>query len=175
MPAAYFSGGEAFLRLLVRLTNHLQSRGINEGLATEVDLVIDKARVVRADAIYMDAAAMVFLLLSVVFYARATSWNRFADIAGFAVCATFFAACKFQHCALAFPIAALAVVTLPRAHRLWVPALILAGADIVLTTGQGSWIRVYHALLAEARRSPTFAARVRASAARVNALQHTLS
>jgi beta-N-acetylhexosaminidase len=49
-----------------------------------------------------------------------------------------------------------------------------AGADIVLTTGQGSWIRVYRALLAEARRSPSFAARVRASAARVNALQHTL-
>jgi beta-N-acetylhexosaminidase len=50
-----------------------------------------------------------------------------------------------------------------------------AGADIVLTTGQGSWIRVYHALLAEARRSPSFAARVRGSAARVNALQHTLA
>jgi beta-N-acetylhexosaminidase len=52
---------------------------------------------------------------------------------------------------------------------------VLAGADIVLTTGQGSWIRVYHALLAEARRSPAFAARVRAAAARVNALQRTLS
>jgi beta-N-acetylhexosaminidase len=49
-----------------------------------------------------------------------------------------------------------------------------AGADIVLTTGEGSWIRVYRALLAEARRSPAFAARVRASAARVNALQRTL-
>jgi beta-N-acetylhexosaminidase len=49
-----------------------------------------------------------------------------------------------------------------------------AGADIVLTTGAGSWIRIYRALLAEARRSPAFAARVRASAARVNALQHTL-
>jgi beta-N-acetylhexosaminidase len=50
-----------------------------------------------------------------------------------------------------------------------------AGADIVLTTGQGSWIRVYHALLAEARRSPAFAARVRAAAARVNVLQRTLA
>jgi beta-N-acetylhexosaminidase len=50
-----------------------------------------------------------------------------------------------------------------------------AGADIVLTTGQGSWIRVYRALLAAARRSPAFAARVRASAARVAALQRSLT
>jgi beta-N-acetylhexosaminidase len=49
-----------------------------------------------------------------------------------------------------------------------------AGADIVLTTGQGSWIRVYRALLAEAHRSPAFRARVRQSAARVLRLQATL-
>ena len=49
---------------------------------------------------------------------------------------------------------------------------IAAGDDIVLTTGQGSWIRVYRALLArgaglEGRSAP----RVRESAARVLALQ----
>ncbi len=49
-----------------------------------------------------------------------------------------------------------------------------AGADIVLTTGQGSWLRVYRALLAEAHRSPAFRARVRQSAARVLRLQATL-
>ena len=48
---------------------------------------------------------------------------------------------------------------------------IRAGNDIVLTTGQGSWIRTYRALLAEARTSRSFRALVRASAARVLALQ----
>jgi beta-N-acetylhexosaminidase len=51
---------------------------------------------------------------------------------------------------------------------------IRAGNDIVLTTGQGSWIRAYRALLAEARSSKSFRAVVRASAARVLALQASL-
>ncbi len=50
-----------------------------------------------------------------------------------------------------------------------------AGDDIVLTTGRGSWIRVYRALLAKAQASTAFAARVQESAARVLALQRTLS
>jgi beta-N-acetylhexosaminidase len=49
-----------------------------------------------------------------------------------------------------------------------------AGIDIVLTTGRGSYIRVYRALLAQAKRDPAFRARVRDSAARVLALQRTL-
>ena len=48
---------------------------------------------------------------------------------------------------------------------------IRAGNDIVLTTGRGSWIRVYRALLEEARASSAFRERVKASAARVLALQ----
>jgi len=52
---------------------------------------------------------------------------------------------------------------------------ISAGNDIVLTTGRGSWIRAYRALLREARASRAFRARVKASAARVLALQQTLS
>jgi beta-N-acetylhexosaminidase len=51
---------------------------------------------------------------------------------------------------------------------------VAAGIDIVLTTGRGSYIRVYRALLAEARRSQPFRARVRESAARVLALQRAL-
>jgi beta-N-acetylhexosaminidase len=51
---------------------------------------------------------------------------------------------------------------------------IRAGDDIVLTTGHGSWIRAYRALLAEARVSRAFRARVRESAARVLDLQATL-
>jgi beta-N-acetylhexosaminidase len=49
-----------------------------------------------------------------------------------------------------------------------------AGVDVVLTTGRGSYIHVFRALLAEARRDPGFRARVRESAARVLALQRSL-
>jgi len=51
---------------------------------------------------------------------------------------------------------------------------IRAGVDIVLTTGRGSYIQVYRALLAEAKRDPRFRARVRESAERVMALQQSL-
>jgi len=50
-----------------------------------------------------------------------------------------------------------------------------AGVDVVLTTGRGSYIQVYRALLAEARRDRGFRARVEASAARVVALQRDLA
>jgi beta-N-acetylhexosaminidase len=46
-----------------------------------------------------------------------------------------------------------------------------AGIDVILTTGQGSFTRVYRALLAAAQRDPAFRERVRASAARVLAAQ----
>ena len=46
-----------------------------------------------------------------------------------------------------------------------------AGVDVILTTGRGSYIRVYRALLARAKADPGFRARVRESAARVLAAQ----
>jgi beta-N-acetylhexosaminidase len=46
-----------------------------------------------------------------------------------------------------------------------------AGIDLILTTGRGSYSRVYDALLTEARSDPEFRERVRASAARVLASQ----
>jgi len=46
-----------------------------------------------------------------------------------------------------------------------------AGADLLLLTGKGSYAPVFRHLLAVARRSPGFRARVRASAARVLALK----
>jgi beta-N-acetylhexosaminidase len=49
-----------------------------------------------------------------------------------------------------------------------------AGVDVILTTGRGSYIRVFRALLAEARADPEFRRRVRASAARVLAAQSSL-
>jgi beta-N-acetylhexosaminidase len=53
-------------------------------------------------------------------------------------------------------------------------AAVDAGVDLVLTTGRGSYIRVYRALLARARTDPAFRARVRESAARVLALRARL-
>jgi beta-N-acetylhexosaminidase len=50
-------------------------------------------------------------------------------------------------------------------------ASVHAGIDVILTTGRGSYIRVYRALLAEARRDAGFRERVSASAARVLAAQ----
>jgi beta-N-acetylhexosaminidase len=50
-----------------------------------------------------------------------------------------------------------------------------AGNDIVLTTGDGSWLRSFRALLAEARASDSFRERVKTSAARVLALQNSLT
>jgi beta-N-acetylhexosaminidase len=47
---------------------------------------------------------------------------------------------------------------------------IAAGADLVLMTGPGSYRPVYARLLATARRSPAFRARIRAAAGRVEAL-----
>jgi beta-N-acetylhexosaminidase len=46
-----------------------------------------------------------------------------------------------------------------------------AGVDLVLTTGQGSYLRVTRALEREGRRSPGFAARLRQAAARVERLR----
>jgi beta-N-acetylhexosaminidase len=49
-----------------------------------------------------------------------------------------------------------------------------AGVDVLLTTGRGSYIRVYRALLARAKADREFRARVRESAARVLAAQSSM-
>ena len=49
-----------------------------------------------------------------------------------------------------------------------------AGADLILTTGAGSHLRVLRAIIAEAQRSPAFRRRVAESAARVLALKRDL-
>jgi beta-N-acetylhexosaminidase len=49
-----------------------------------------------------------------------------------------------------------------------------AGIDVVLTTGRGSYLTVYRALLAQAKADPAFRARVQQSAARVLALRASL-
>jgi beta-N-acetylhexosaminidase len=52
---------------------------------------------------------------------------------------------------------------------------IAAGADLVLMTGPGSYNLIYPYLLARARRSPAFRARVRQAAARVLALERRVA
>jgi beta-N-acetylhexosaminidase len=49
-----------------------------------------------------------------------------------------------------------------------------AGVDVILTTGRGSYIRVYRALLTRAQQDRAFRARVRSSAARVLAAQSSM-
>jgi beta-N-acetylhexosaminidase len=49
-----------------------------------------------------------------------------------------------------------------------------AGVDVILTTGRGSYIRVYRALLARAEADRAFRTRVRAAAARVLAAQSSM-
>jgi beta-N-acetylhexosaminidase len=53
-------------------------------------------------------------------------------------------------------------------------ASLQAGVDMILTTGRGSYSRVYRALLERAKSDPEFRAKVRASAARVLAAQSSL-
>jgi beta-N-acetylhexosaminidase len=50
-------------------------------------------------------------------------------------------------------------------------ASVAAGVDLILTTGRGSYIHVFRALLAAARKDPAFRARVKESATRVVALR----
>jgi beta-N-acetylhexosaminidase len=52
---------------------------------------------------------------------------------------------------------------------------VAAGADLALTTGRGSWIRVFRALQDRAAASPAFARRVRESAGRVQRLKDDLA
>jgi beta-N-acetylhexosaminidase len=50
-----------------------------------------------------------------------------------------------------------------------------AGADLLLMTGRGSWIRVFPHLLQRARRSPTLRARIAESYARVQRLKQRIA
>ncbi|MFL5827357.1 MAG: glycoside hydrolase family 3 N-terminal domain-containing protein [Thermoleophilaceae bacterium] len=49
------------------------------------------------------------------------------------------------------------------------------GSDLILTTGSGSYIRVYRALVRAAKRSPVFRKQMNSAAARVTALQSALA
>lgn len=55
MPAAYFAGGRALQELVFILKSYLKSKHLPDNFATEVDIVIDEARVPRADAAWLTA------------------------------------------------------------------------------------------------------------------------
>ena len=57
MPPAYYSGGKSTQRLIFLLTSHLHAQGLSANFATEVDIVIDDPRVVRADIVYLTPEA----------------------------------------------------------------------------------------------------------------------
>src|SRR5436305_12362118 len=50
MPPAYFTGGEALFRSLVIVDQHCKRHGPKGSFATEVDIIIEEARVGIADA-----------------------------------------------------------------------------------------------------------------------------
>ena len=55
MPPAYFSGGQALQELVFVLKSHLKQASLSDKFAAEADLILDEARVVVADAIWMSA------------------------------------------------------------------------------------------------------------------------
>jgi Uma2 family endonuclease len=57
MAAAYFPGGESLDNLVFLVREHLKANGSRGGFGHEVDIVVDDARVVRADAVYLDPEA----------------------------------------------------------------------------------------------------------------------
>jgi Uma2 family endonuclease len=59
MPPAYFVGGESLQNLLFLLHKHFHEHGLRGSFATEVDMVIDEARVAVADAVFLTAAERV--------------------------------------------------------------------------------------------------------------------
>lgn len=50
MPPAYFSGGESLYNLMRAVDEHAKSLGVKARFSTEVDIVVSRRRVARADA-----------------------------------------------------------------------------------------------------------------------------
>ena len=61
------------------------------------------------NSFYMDASALVFLLLTVVLFCRSLMWKSPADMIGFLVASLFLVTAKPQHASAAIPIAVLIV------------------------------------------------------------------
>lgn len=55
MPPAYFAGGNAVFNLIHRVKSFLESSGSSGRFSVEVDIIINEARVVQADAAFLTA------------------------------------------------------------------------------------------------------------------------
>lgn len=83
---------------------------------------------------YMDAAALVFLLLTVVLFLRILLWQRLADLIGFAIASLFLVTAKPQHAALVIPLAVLIVC-----YRKLCPVSAAPWIAIAVLTASASW------------------------------------
>ncbi|HEY8665748.1 MAG TPA: Uma2 family endonuclease [Tepidisphaeraceae bacterium] len=53
MPPAYYPAGRSFIKLIVLIENHLAQAQIPGGVSSEVEIVIDEQRVLRADGAFL--------------------------------------------------------------------------------------------------------------------------
>src|SRR4051794_23555894 len=53
MPAAYFDGGDALFELMAIIRTHLRAKGIGGRFGIETDLILQKLRVPKADAVFL--------------------------------------------------------------------------------------------------------------------------
>ncbi len=91
-------------------------------------VLCDVLYVANFNSFYMDAAALVFLPLAAVFFARGVLWRSRWDAAGLALCGTLLAGAKPQHALLAIPIAGLLFVYRNRIGSARIAWLGIAGA-----------------------------------------------
>ena len=58
LTPAYFKGGSSLFRLMMKLQNHFNGGGLSGEFSGEVDIIIDEARVVVADAAFLRVAEL---------------------------------------------------------------------------------------------------------------------
>lgn len=94
------------------------------------------------NSFYMDVAAYLFLLLSLVFYLRARRWQRPVDAILCLVCSVLLITSKTQHCLLGLPIAVLFVwnapLLFPAKPRLWATASVAIILGSILLSWKSS-------------------------------------
>jgi len=100
-------------------------------------LLCDVMYVSVFNSFYMDAAAMVFLALTLVFFLRSVLWRRLPDLIGLAISCSLLSVAKPQHALLAIPVAILLI-----AWRKRVASPALAWLAVAGTVAGGLWTAV---------------------------------
>jgi hypothetical protein len=83
------------------------------------------------NSFYMDASALVFLLLTVVLFLRILLWQRPVDLVGFTIASLFLVTAKPQHVAVVIPLSILIVCyrnLCPLAAAPWIAVVVLTAA-----------------------------------------------